>query len=177
MVDLDGNDYDGFVFMYNSGTTSKLNSTSTNKGGYVSTDIGKAYVDSLYTNLADAELKSAIKKVTITCNSGDLNKDGTDDNGMSTYTTDAYMFLASSKEVGFTFSGYQYAAEGAKFDLFVDRTARANFATLANISSDWWLRSAHTNSTSIFYAVNTGGNNSYTAAAFPRVVVPAFVIG
>lgn len=136
LVDLDGNDYDGFIFMYNSGTKSRLNSTSTNQGGYVSTDIGKAYVDSLYTNLADAELKSAIKKVTITCNSGDLNADGTDDNGMSTYTTDAYMFLASSKEVELTLSGYQYDAEGSVFDYFSTGTsARANFATLANIYS------------------------------------------
>ena len=177
LVDLDGNDYDGFVFMYNSGTTSKLNSTSTNKGGYVSTDVGKAYVDSLYTNLADAELKSAIKKVTITCNSGDLNADGTDDNGMSTYTTDAYMFLASSKEVGFTFSGYQYAAEGAKFDLFVDQTARANFATLANISSYWWLRSANSYNATAFCSVAAGGSGSNRDAYNTYAVVPAFVIG
>ena len=177
LVDLDGNEYDGFVFMYNSGTTSKLNSTYVNQGGYVSTDIGKAYVDSLYTNLADAKLKSAIKKVTITCNSGALNADGTNDNGMSTYTTDAYMFLASSKEVGFTFSGYQYAAEGAKFDLFVDKTARANFATLANIFSFWWLRSASSGNGNNFCIVVTGGSNSNYQASHTYAVVPAFVIG
>ena len=177
LVDLDGNEYDGFVFMYNSGTTSKLNSTYVNQGGYVSTDIGKAYVDSLYTNLADAKLKSAIKKVTITCNSGALNADGTNDNGMSTYTTDAYMFLASSKEVGFTFSGYQYAAEGAKFDLFVDQTARANFATLANIFSFWWLRSASSGNGNNFCIVVTGGSNSNYQASHTYAVVPAFVIG
>ena len=178
LVDLDGNDYDGFVFMYNSRTTSKLNSTATNKGGYISTDVGKAYVDSLYTNLADAELKSAIKKVTITCNSGDLNADGTDDNGMSTYTTDAYMFLASSKEVGLTFAGYQYAAEGAKFDLFVDQTARANFATLVNSPSSWWLRSAYSSQTSTFCIVFTSGTATGTITAnSASSVVPAFVIG
>ena len=179
LVDLDGNDYDGFVFMYNSGTTSMLNRTQTNKGGYVSTAIGKAYVDSLYTNLADAELKSAIKKVTITCNSGKFNADGTNDNGMSTYTTDAYMFLASSKEVGVTCSGHQYAAEGSVFDYFLEgtNTVRANFATLANISSNWWLRSAYSNSTAYFYAVYTSGYNSTYYAYYSYAVVPAFVIG
>ena len=180
LVDLDGNEYDGFVFMYNSGTTSKLNRNSTNKGGYVSTDVGKAYVDSLYTNLGDAELKSAIKKVTITCNSGDKNADGTDDNGMSTYTTDVYMFLASLKEVGFNFSGYQYDAEGAVFDYFSagTRAARASFATLANISSNWWVRSADSIGTFGFYNVSTaGGSGDYLNATYTYAVVPAFVIG
>ena len=177
LVDLDGNEYDGFVFMYNSGTKSQLNSTSTNQGGYVSTDVGKAYVDSLYTNLTDADLKNSIKKVTITCNSGKTNADGTDDNGMSTYTTDAYMFLASAKEVRCTFSGYQYAAEGAKFDLFANQTARANFATLANISSSWWLRSANSGGTHYFYGVTTDGGNSNLGPKSRFAVVPAFVIG
>ena len=177
LVDLDGNDYDGFVFMYNSGTKSKLNSTSTSKGGYVSTDVGKAYVDSLYTNLADADLKNSIKKVTITCNSGEVNAEGINDNGMSVYTIEAYMFLASLREVGYTMSGYQYAAEGAKFDLFVDQTSRANFATLANISSYWWSRSANSSWTESFYQVAAGGNVANYDAVGTYVVVPAFVIG
>ena len=176
LADLDGNDYDGFVFMYKAGKTKVMNSTSTNAGGYVSTDVMKPYVDGLYDGLA-TDLKSAIKKVTITCNSGDLNADGTDDNGMSTYTTDAYLFLASSKEVGFTISGYQYAAEGAKFDLFVDQTARANFATLANISSNWWLRSAESDGTKFFCTVTAKGNNNGYNPSYSCAVVPAFVIG
>ena len=179
LVDLDGNDYDGFVFMYNSGTRVNLNGTSTNQGGYVSTNIGKLYVDSLYTNLTDVDLKNSIKKVTITCNSGYVNAEGTVDYGMSTYTTDAYMFLASSKEVGFTFSGYQYAAEGSVFDYFSagTSTVRANFKTLANISDTWWLRSAESPNTTYFHSVYTSGNHSSNLASNTCLVVPAFVIG
>ena len=181
LVDLDGNDYDGFVFMYNTGTTKAMNSIGINNGGYVSTDVIKPYVDNLYTNLADDDLKNSIKKVTITCNSGDLNADGIDDNGMSTYTTDAYMFLASSKEVGITFSGYQYAAEGSVFDYFSAGTSTvlSKFASsnVANISSVWWLRSATSNGNANFYSVNTGGGNNSNNAYNTCVVVPAFVIG
>jgi hypothetical protein len=188
-------DYDGFVFMYNTGIEKSMNSTRTNQGGYVSTgfeyinstDFGKAYVDSLYTNLPDDGpngLKANIKNVTITCNSGDLAADGTDTNGTSTYTTDAYLFLASYKEVGLTSNltgtyADGYNAEGAKFDLFVDQTARANFASsdMANISSGWWLRSATSSTANDFYGVRTNGNSGNNYATATYAVVPAFVIG
>jgi hypothetical protein len=87
------------------------------------------------------------------------------------------LFLASSKEVGVTKSDYQYAAEGTKFDLFVDQTARANFATLTNISSNWWLRSANYTYYNVFFNVNTNGDNKSNYANNAHVVVPAFVIG
>ena len=179
LVDLDGNEYDGFVFMYNSGTKSQQNSTNINQGGYVSTDVMKPYVDSLYTNLADAELKSAIKKVTITCNSGKFNADGIDDNGTSIYTTDVYMFLASSKEIGCSFYGNSFAAEGSVFDYFSDgtNTVRANFETLTNISSYWWLRSASYSKTNFFVCVYTGGVGGTNGAVASEFIVPAFVIG
>ena len=178
LVDLDGNEYDGFVFMYNSGTTKEMNSTTTNQGGYVSTDVGKAYVDSLYTNLTDADLKNSIKKVTITCNSGNLDADGIYYNGMATYTTDAYLFLASTREVGFNLSGYQYTAEGICFDLFTtDNSSRKGFVGTANISSYWWLRSAYSSNTRAFCSVGTNGFFNSYAADITHVVVPAFVIG
>ena len=172
-----GDAYGGFVFMYNAGTTKAMNSTGINKGGYGSTDVIKPYVDELYDGLA-TDLKSAIKKVTITCNSGDLAADGTDTNGMSTYTTDVYMFLASSNEVGFSIAGYQYAAEGTCFDLFTyDASSRTGFISTANISSSWWLRSAYSTNTSAFCSVSTGGSNYGYHATSTYAVVPAFVIG
>ena len=177
-----GEDYDGFVFMYNSGATSLLNSTPTNKGGYVSTDVGKAYVDSLYTNLTDADLKNSIKKVTIICNSGDLAANGADTNGMSKYITDAYMFLASTKEIGCNLSGYQYDAEGSVFDYFAagTDTVRKDFGTLVNIPgySAWRLRSADSDSIQDFHGVYcTWGNCGGGTASCASVIVPVFVIG
>ena len=180
LVDLDGNNYEGFVFMYNSGTQKAMNDPATNQGGYVSTNVMKPYVDGLYDGLS-TDLQSAMKKVTITCNSGDLNKDGIDDNGMSTYTTDAYLFLPSAKEVGITISRYQYDAEGQAFDYFSvgTTTVRAIFASsdMANIENYWWVRSAESSKTSSFYSVRTNGSSGpyYVANAYD--VVPAFVIG
>jgi hypothetical protein len=165
-----------------------MNNTSTNQGGYVSTgveyvnstDVGKAYVDSLYTNLPDDGpngLKANIKQVTVTCNSGDRNADGTDDNGMSTYTTYVHMFLASAKEVGITFSRYQYDAEGTCFDLFTtDNSSRTGFMSTANISY-FWLRSAMSYYTYAFCRVNPSGNGSNPDATYTCTIVPAFVIG
>jgi hypothetical protein len=179
LVDLDGNDYDGFVFMYNSGSKLAMNSTNINKGGYTASELAPQ-VEALYDGLAP-DLKSAIKKVTITCNSGKINADDIEDNGMSTYTTEAYMFLASLKEVGIDVSGYQYAAEGSAFDYFSTgtQTVRKNFAILTNIPSTWrwWLRSADSPYAFTFYSVYYAGNYESTPASYLGMVVPAFVIG
>jgi hypothetical protein len=172
--------YAGFVFMYHSGTSSFL-ITDTNQGGYVSTDVGKPYVDSLYENLTDTDLKDSIKKVTITCNSGKLNADGIDDGGAAIYTTEAYMFLASTKEVGSNLLGTPYTKEGLVFDYFSvnPRTACANFATLTNITANWWLRTANYSATSRFWTVNPDGSNisDISACTYKQRIVPAFVIG
>jgi hypothetical protein len=165
--------------MYDSGTESRLNSTKTNQGGYLSTDVGKTYVDSLYANLADADLKKSIKKVTITCNSGKFNAAGIDDNGVSTYTTDAYMFLASAKEVGMSVYGSQYDAEGSVFDYFSAGTSTVfpNFTTLINTSNAWWLRSAASDNAYFFYIGSVLGGTVANNARAALEVVPAFVIG
>ena len=98
--------------------------------------------------------------------------------GTSTYTTDAYLFLASSKEVGFNLSGYQYAAEGTCFDLFTtDNSSRTGFMSTANISSSWWLRSAYSTYASFFCSVSTTVSSTADIANYANAVVPAFVIG
>ena len=189
LVDLDGNDYDGFVFMYNSGTSLAMNSTTTNTGGYVSSEMKLSVDDGDDTNNVDLYdkldpgLKSVLKKVTITCNSGQYNASGTYDNGMSVYTHDCHLFLASVKEVGGSLPGYQYAAEGSVFDYFSagSSNVRAKFASsdVANISSSWWrLRSAGSNLHEGFYSVTTAnGSCGNVNASDLYVVVPVFVIG
>ena len=39
LVDLDGNEYDGFVFMYNTGSKLAMNSTNTSSGGYAASEL------------------------------------------------------------------------------------------------------------------------------------------
>ena len=172
LVDL--NAYGGFVFMYKHSTSLAMNSTNTNAGGYAASELAPQ-VEALYTNLADSELKSAIKQVTITCNDGNANY-------TATHTYTAHMFLASAKEVGFNVSTWTYPdgynAEGTCFDLFTtDASSRTGFMSTANISSLWWLRSAYSYYAGDFFSVYTDGYNSYSIANNTRVVVPAFVIG
>ena len=193
---LDEGDYGGFVFMYNSGTKEKMNKSTAecknghSNGGYANSDI-KFYIDDgndtnnvdLYDKL-DAELKAVIKKVTITCNSGKLDKNGNDTNGTSIYTTDVHLFLASYKEVGSTndLTG-PYAdvlnAEGTRFDLFASHTSRGQFLSTAKIYDNWWLRSAVPYGTNTFFNkdVSPSGIGMAISIAADAVVVPAFVIG
>ena len=175
LVDL-GDAYGGFVFMYKQKISPKMNSTDTNAGGYAASELAPQ-VEALYDNLADSELKSSIKEVIIICNDGY-------DNYTATHGYAAHMFLASYKEVGFTSEltgkyATGYNAEGTCFDLFTsDNASRTGFMSTANISSNWWLRSAYSRKTDRFYNVYADGNistNGYATNTY--LVVPTFVIG
>ena len=176
LVDLDGNDYDGFVFMYNAKTYMPMNTSNTSAGGYGAYAMGR--VEALYNSM-DTNLKSSIKAVNINYNEDNVNYRT---NPYHTTTEPVHLFLASYKEVGLTAdltgtSSDGYNAEGAKFDLFVDSNARANFATLANISSHWWLRSVKVNRAGTFFVAATSGSYGFGNADATLAVVPAFVIG
>jgi hypothetical protein len=170
-----GEDYDGFVFMYNTDSKLAMNSTSaTNDGGYAASELAPQ-VEAIYNNLADSEFKSAIKEVTITCNDYGSNKPATHE-----YT--AHIFLASAKEIGCDVSGWNfpdgYMAEGICFDLFTTSdSSRIGFMSTANVSSIWWLRSANADYYGYFQSIVANSHWSYNKATTACVVVPAFVIG
>jgi hypothetical protein len=142
----------------------------------------KLYVDDgddannvdLYDKL-DPSLKPFLKKVTVTCNDGD--------NYTATHEFTAHMFLASHKEVGFRNNlfgtyGPVYNAEGTCFDLFTtDNSSRAAFASTANMSSVWWLRTADHSYSSFFYEISPNGSCGSVYPSYTFVVVPVFVIG
>jgi hypothetical protein len=84
------------------------------------------------------------------------------------------LFLASSKEVGFALSDYQYDAEGTCFDLFTtDNSSRTGFMR----KTAWWLRSAYSNTNNYFHFVNASGYCDGNLSYGTYTVVPAFVIG
>ena len=177
---LDEGDYDGFVFMYKTGTQKAMNSTYTNKGGYASTNVMKDYVDGLYASLetSNNKLYQAIKKVNIVCN------DGRTAYGSAIYTHNVEnvgMFLASAKEVGINASALinpkGYVAEGECFDLFTDDSSRTEFMSTANISIRWWLRSAVSSENNYFLYIDTDGHQIVEHATGSLAVMPAFVIG
>ena len=180
LVDLDGNNYDGFVFMYNSGTTLQMNTSNSNAGGYGT--YAMAQVEDLYRSM-DTDLKNVIKAVKINYNEGNANYSTTPH-----HTTEpVHLFLASYKEVGFIanfddpntdtyYEGYQ--AEGNRFDYFIEgnSTDACNKRT-AIYSSTWWLRSANSEAITKFYDTYVGGNVSSSNANNEYGIVPCFVIG
>lgn len=84
--------------MYQSGQSMSMNSTSTNAGEYVASDLAPK-VEALYENLDD-DLKAVIKTVTIQCNDG-LTYYQTGNAETATHDYTCHLFFASATEVGF----------------------------------------------------------------------------
>ena len=103
---------------------------------------------------------------------------GNDNNGISTYTLDAYMFLASAKEVRLNFAGYQYASEGVCFDYFVSgQPMRVNLMNTVGLSSRWWLRTAYSENFLSFYLIPENGYDGVDGAAVEYSIMLCFVVG
>ena len=173
LVDLDGNDYGGFVFMYDTGLSEKMNSSMSNYGGYRSSAL-LSKVNNLYTNMTDTELKNAIKQVTIKTSSPSGST-------LVTNNYSCYMFLASYIEVGGTDAlndaneGSGLRAEGRIFDFFQNNDNR-----LYVCHRDWWwTRSVDPDSGyAAFRAVtNEGQPSGYANPSYAKAVVATFVIG
>ena len=187
LVDIDGNNYDGFVFMYNSGEKTQMNPTNTNDGGYGSYAMGQ--VESLYNNLSP-ELQSSIKPVNITYSEG---KNIYTTTPSCTTTTPLHLFLASYTEVGFVVQqpnqNKELVAEGEVFDYFLsdhennNSNYRLSFMDTVGLEPNsihtayWALRSTYTYTTNYFYCVYDFGQNHYIPSTTEATMVPCFVIG
>ena len=176
LVDFDN--YGGFVFIYQSGQTMKMNNSNTNAGGYAKSAVA-SQVEALYESL-DARLKLAIKEVTIKCNNGTSGYAH-----INTYT--CHLFLPSHSEIGGTGTGiypdsYDSALpkEGEKFDYFISENssseAKARRVAVGG-SVSWWTRSADCASAGSFWYVKKGDAFTRTGATSSLSIMPAFVIG
>ena len=192
LVDLDGNDYDGFVFMYNSNViVYDAHDTEEASGGYFESHLFTA-VNALYDDLknTDNDLYQVIKPVTVKSN----NVNGQHTNIRSEV---CHLFLASHREIG----GVLFADnnpyeeepdgslklsldyEGRLFDYFTSDARRASFT---ESEKWWWLRSCNPNSRNAYLGVRPEGNLgagmfsaviSFTDTWYYPYLVPAFVIG
>ncbi len=174
--------YDGFVFMYHTGIFASMNSSATNAGGYAYSEMVNYIQTEIYNKLPNDGangLKANIKQVSITSGCGKQTIDGVDDNGKSTYTIDAYMFIASSREMGMYSSAYQLFKEGIQFDFFPENsvTLLSNFISIININSSFWTRSAAVANDKTFTAITRFGSVTVPDADDTNYIVPCFVIG
>lgn len=174
LVDLDGNAYDGFIFMYDTYLHDQMNQTKTNDGGYKTAKLAKE-IENLYLTF-DTSLKNSIKQVSVKCNDVFNNKNLTN-------TCSFHVFLPSAKEVGFDINQLNepnaYKNEGSKFDYFLEgRSSNAlKKRTQLCSYSAWWLRSANSNYNDTFCFVYDNGSydtyDSYDSCA----VIACFVVG
>ena len=169
LVDIDGNEYDGFVFMYDTGKNLSMNNTNTNIGGYGNTNINKLLNTDIF-NEFDDELKDFIKEVNVEyCLDPNNNK--------SITNTKCKIFLPSIKEAGFSVATDTpgWDAEGDIFDYF-------KYATIFDVvspSMDMWLRSImYGDQTNFEYVMGgiTFMTNSYAADTIMHIHA-CFVIG
>ena len=169
LVDIDGNEYNGFVFMYDTGKNLSINNINTNIGGYGDTNINKLLNTDIF-NEFDDELKNAIKEVNVEyCLDPNNNK--------SIANTICKIFLPSIKEAGFRVATDTpgWNAEGDIFDYF-------KYATIFDVvspSMDMWLRSImYGDQTNFEYVMGgiTFMTNSYAADTIMHINA-CFVIG
>ena len=151
-------------------TTNKMNSYTTNIGGWKDSEMRTYLQNDVLTSLP-SDLQSVIKTVNKISDNG--NKDTTTLN-----ITEDKLFLLSFEEVGFTSANTSYfvPGQGTKYDFFSDNASRTKKYLNKSYDAYWWLRSAYTDYSSIFFRVSLSGswNNGY--ADHTNGVVFAFCI-
>ena len=184
LVDLDGNDYDGFVFMYDTQIQSFYNysiiSTDPNHplyevswgaaiepctvGGYKDSILA-VEINELWENLDSNELKNVIKEVQIQYNDDQLNN-----YAPGTYTT--HLFAVSCTEIN-SIKNYM-SDEGVVFDYFVNDAVSARMSIC---SMQWATRSCNINFGGYEIVRTDGTANGGIGSPTKAQVVAAFVVG
>lgn len=143
--------------------------------GYKNSDI-KAYLNSTFYNLFDANAKKAIKTVKIPYHNGTGISGGiaSGSNGLS-----CNVFLLSGYEVGWTTSTHsQFPVDGACLSYF-SGTSTADSKRIGYLNGSatlWWLRSPSTNYSGSVWYVSTNGNCSSNRCDYTLGVRPALVL-
>ena len=139
-----------------------------------------SYLNNIFLDLFDNDIKNAIKQVKIPYQNG-TGSGGSVASGANGLS--CKIFLLSGYEVGFSTSDNSYfPRDGAKLSYFTAGTSSAaNNKRIANYNGSatrWWLRSPNTRSTSYVWLVNPGGNydNWHYGNTFgvrPALVMPS----
>lgn len=138
-------------------TTYKMNSSSTNVGGWESSLMRTSTIPTLYGKLP-GDLQAVITDVYKYTSAGNKSTDIT--------TTVDNLFLFSEVEVDGTTTAV-YADEGSIYPIFSNQSSRVKYLSNGTGSSNvWWLRSPYAGSAYSFRCVyNSGGIDNYTASS------------
>ena len=143
---------------------------------YKNSDI-QSYLNSIFLNLLDENIRDSIKQVKIPY------WDSTGDKGSVSYGTwglSCKIFLLSGYEMGWTISNDSgFPRDGAKLSYFDSGASNAannkRIAKYNGSATDWWLRSPWRGTTSVIYAVYTKGNFNRYPYYGDVGVRPAFI--
>lgn len=162
-----------WILMQDVYTTSAFSSS---ESSYKASSI-HSYLNGTFFNLIDADIRNAIKQVTIPYQNGGYGGNlATGASGLSTK-----VFLLSGYEVGFTTSSNScFPKDGVRLAYFLDGTGtdakNKRIAYSGSSASAWWLRSPYTGSTSDIWAVGTGGHYAYRSYSNAYGVRPALIL-
>ena len=148
-----------------------MNSTSTNVGGWASSDI-RTYINSDIYNALPTILKNAITDTIVVSGHGNTA-------GETNFTSTDKLYLLSTKEVGFDITFDTAKTETRILDYYnANNNDTGRLKQYNNSDYYWWLRSAFSFSDYMFNVVgSSGGSSTSFAIATDGGISPAFRIG
>lgn len=162
----------GFIVEFTDGIIAhKMNSTSTNLGGWPASEL-RTYLNNDIFNELPTELQTAIRNVTVISGHGSRT-------GENNFTSTDKMFLLSTKEVWNGGTGKDSAEEETRqLDYYkIKNVTASNHGAARKSGITWWTRTAHSGNGGIFITVNSGGNwGMFYAKDYPVMISPAFRI-
>ena len=171
LVDMDGNGYDGFIFMYDMGISMALDDYRSNTGAYPSFPTSEFIKDSFLD--MPYEIRRITKTITAKINESTASID-------TVYDYTCQLILPSAREISNTVSTWEpdtipLDREGQTFEFFALYGGEARIA-ISN-GNDWWTRSCNYD---IYAVYSVQSDNGGVGASYPTSVYelhPFFVIG
>ena len=156
-----------------------MNSTSTNVGGWPASEM-RTYVNTTVYNALPSELQNVITKTRVVSGHGATS-------GEANFTSSDKLYLLSTKEVWGkestlnTINGDTAEVETKQLDYYKNSGVTTSNYSVANkqyqsVDCIWWLRSTPLYSSTTFFDVFSGGNNSLHTSSDAHGVSPAFRI-
>ena len=135
--------------------TAKMNSSSTNSGGYPASAM-KTYVETNVYDKLPSDLKAIVAPVKKKCYT-------TYNNASSLSEANYNVWLLAEAEVFDSVSYTVGSGEGTKYPIFTDNASRVK--KVNGSATRWWLRSAYSSSSQHFVIVFSDGDFHYSYAS------------
>ena len=155
-------------------TTHNMNSSETNVGGWPASEM-RTYVNGTIYNALPSELQNVIATTTVVSGHGSTA-------GEANFTSSDKLYLLSTKEVWNGGTSYDTAeTETSQLDYYKNKgVTTSNYSGAIKqyngSNYEWWLCSANSNFTNIFFTVRYGGDWTHGNAISTHGVSPAFRI-